>query len=588
MSEMEQFQYRTKNGDLKSFIDPAVYTNNRQFRLLLCHKLSDCTRTELCLSNPPTLLMYTRSCITHMEAKAWRVPAAVMPVEITPRPCTQRTRKRAVQHTTFSAQSVPSPVMVFLYGILRDYGQPDGNLTLVHESHLELKFRWEMRPGVIRPCQTSQKWRSSQVGHISNGAWVSIDQYGAIHLLCLHPQCMKYGQANRLLLGQLPWSLAALGRLRIPDHSRVGNPGIDEAACDPSCVNRVVEGSSCPSHDGMGPDGMLGGLPASPESRGESDRVRHAGREFTVGDNGHPVLPPRSPVRNGPMLTREQSFAQVARENQSESALSFQAWHVVPNSWGGRVPLGDISPVAQSVPGASAPSWQEWVGQSEANPFSQHPPPSLVSAVQNILTRDNLSYAKEHALSTDDSAPVLSSVPAAATPAAALVWGIGPSRAWIDAPIVSRPAVGHSLLCQAAVSIHAGSATALNAPYDNNTWSSPFTIGYLNVGRRRLMGSRSEVVDLVLRHRPDILFLGDLVTARHHIGRLKKQLERDLNDEWFVTTNISASSGRPVGMGAIIHCSLAKHMLDCVVDCPKGQCPQAWEAAFVDVFYISK
>ena len=27
-------------------------------------------------------------------------------------------------------------------------------------------------------------------------------------------------------------------------------------------------------------------------------------------------------------------FAQVARENQSESALSFQAWHVVPNRWG--------------------------------------------------------------------------------------------------------------------------------------------------------------------------------------------------------------------------------------------------------------
>ncbi len=101
----------------------------------------------------------------------------------------------------------------------------------------------------------------------------------------------------------------------------------------------------------------------------------------------------------------------------------------------------------------------------------------------------------------------------------------------------------------------------------------------INVGRRRLVGSRSEVVELVTRHRPDILFLGDLVTARHHIGRLKKQLERDLKDEWFVTTNISASSGRPVGMGAIIHCSLAKHMLDCVIECPEGQNPQTWEAA---------
>ncbi len=75
------------------------------------------------------------------------------------------------------------------------------------------------------------------------------------------------------------------------------------------------------------------------------------------------------------------------------------------------------------------------------------------------------------------------------------------------------------------------------------------------------MGSRSEVVELVLCHRQDILFLGDLVTALHHIGRRKKQLERDLKNEWFVTTNISVSSACPVGMETIIHCSLAKHMI---------------------------
>ena len=161
---------------------------------------------------------------------------------------------------------------------------------LVHESHLELKFRWEMRPGIVRPCQTSQKWRSSQVGHISNGAWVSVDQYGAIHLLCLHPQCMKHGQANRLLLGQIPLLLAALGRLRITDHTRSGNHGIDAAACDPSCVSHVVEESSRQSHDAMG----LGGPSALPESRGASDRVCPAGRGSTVGDNGHEdsVQPP--------------------------------------------------------------------------------------------------------------------------------------------------------------------------------------------------------------------------------------------------------------------------------------------------------
>ena len=53
---------------------------------------------------------------------------------------------------------------------------------------------------------------------------------------------------------------------------------------------------------------------------------------------------------------------------------------------------------------------------------------------------------------------------------------------------------------------------------------------YLNAGSRHLIGSLSAVVDLVLQHRPDILFLGDLVASRCHIGKLKKQIERDLKN----------------------------------------------------------
>ncbi len=60
------------------------------------------------------------------------------------------------------------------------------------------------------------------------------------------------------------------------------------------------------------------------------------------------------------------------------------------------------------------------------------------------------------------------------------------------------------------------------------------------------VGSLQEVVELILKHRPDILFLGDLVTSRDHIGRLKKLLESGLHDEWFVTTNINDRLGRPV------------------------------------------
>ncbi len=81
------------------------------------------------------------------------------------------------------------------------------------------------------------------------------------------------------------------------------------------------------------------------------------------------------------------------------------------------------------------------------------------------------------------------------------------------------------------------------------------------------MGSLQEMVELVLKHRPDILFLGDFVTFCDHIGRLKKRLESGLHIEWFVTTNISDLPARPVGIGAIVHCSLANHMSNCVWQC---------------------
>ncbi len=80
-------------------------------------------------------------------------------------------------------------------------------------------------------------------------------------------------------------------------------------------------------------------------------------------------------------------------------------------------------------------------------------------------------------------------------------------------------------------------------------WASFFTVCYLNVGRRHLFGSLSAVVALVQEHRPDILFLGDLVTSRAHIGRLKKHHAQDLDDKWFVTSNIGSLPGRPVGIG---------------------------------------
>jgi hypothetical protein len=74
-----EFQYRDKANVLKPFVDPTVYTNNRQFQLLLNCKLSDSTRTALNLASPPTLSSFSLSCITYIGPDVWRVPSESEP-----------------------------------------------------------------------------------------------------------------------------------------------------------------------------------------------------------------------------------------------------------------------------------------------------------------------------------------------------------------------------------------------------------------------------------------------------------------------------------------------------------------------------
>ena len=104
-------------------------------------------------------------------------------------------------------------------------------------------------------------------------------------------------------------------------------------------------------------------------------------------------------------------------------------------------------------------------------PFTQHAPTSLVTAVNRVLTSDNSLYAKEHARDTDSLPSVGALVTSVAVPVVPVEWGLGPPKAWLDAPMMSRPKVGHSLLSQAAASILGGAGTALQGPFDNRTWS---------------------------------------------------------------------------------------------------------------------
>jgi hypothetical protein len=55
-------------------------------------------------------------------------------------------------------------------------------------------------------------------------------------------------------------------------------------------------------------------------------------------------------------------------------------------------------------------------------------------------------------------------------------------------------------------------------------------------------------------------------------------LERDLGDEWFMLTDISApqANQRSTGMAAVIHCSLAKHITQVEIQCPIGAEQVMW------------
>ena len=87
------------------------------------------------------------------------------------------------------------------------------------------------------------------------------------------------------------------------------------------------------------------------------------------------------------------------------------------------------------------------------------------------------------------------------------------------------------------------------------------------------------VSEFLEKYLPDVLFLGDLGTGRNKIGRLKLHFEEGVNEEWFLWTNIQKGSGYPVGSGAAIHASAAKHIPQWDVVCPAGISDEEWMAA---------
>ena len=336
MSEMPQFQYITATGVRKSFIDPGVYTSNRQFRMLLCNKLSDKSQTALRLSCPPTISMFVRSCITNIGDKVAMIPPEEIPRGVSGKRSKKRPRTAGAD-TTRSASNVliPHPLHNFLLQLLQKQGQPSGTLTFANESQHEYKLRWQVLPDLTRPCMTAQIWRPSQASHKSNGAWVSIDRYGGVYLTCLHPQCLKRGHCNRRLLGQAPLSLLA----QLNDSGTSQAPSQDEAGCD-TLLSGLADAVQQPSSGHKHRKDSTRRQASSPETP-PAPLTEDYGLTTLAGPDEEPdttaILSDTPSIQRLRKLTREQSIKRVEIENQQSKKEPFQPWTVEPGPWGGRI-----------------------------------------------------------------------------------------------------------------------------------------------------------------------------------------------------------------------------------------------------------
>jgi endonuclease/exonuclease/phosphatase family metal-dependent hydrolase len=109
-----------------------------------------------------------------------------------------------------------------------------------------------------------------------------------------------------------------------------------------------------------------------------------------------------------------------------------------------------------------------------------------------------------------------------------------------------------------------------------NIWSSPFKVAFISVGFRRLRYSLPGVIEIVKQHRLDILFLGDLGTTCSQIGKLRLQLQAELDDEWILLADICKTAGYPVGTGAVVHVSAVKHIQRLELTCPPQLDQEQW------------
>ena len=486
-----------------------------------------------------------------------------------------------------------SDIVASIKELLCAQGHPEGRLISSSDGR---SYRWEILGGLARPCLTAQIWRPAQPEHKSNGARISVDSAGRVFLKCLHTQCRSVSGGQRCYVGTIPSSLLPHPVAPIPTNGgqtqrAARKRAVPHATAEPSLLCHTA----CSRQD-TGPPATPGWIigetvsptrPADPDSLKIGTDEERASIRPQSDDQASPPVPGRPPSHLN--LSRGSSMLRVSAENQSEAPDAFLPWHVVAGPYGGRLgndELGieagnPVDPPHNPIK-ISAEEISTWCNTP---PFSEPAPASLVAAVGDALDENNNNHVESQRDNQQDweaaSVPATTATPPGVPPPGSeATWTVVPEEEWFDSPTSRRPAVGNTLMRSAQELLAGkekvgdnGATTVVEGP-----WADPLVISYLNIGFRRLERSLHGIAHFVLHHRPDVLFLGDLGVARNKVGRLKLMLERDLGDEWFMLTDISAprKNQRSTGMAAVIHCSLARHITTVELVCLEGIEKEEW------------
>ena len=623
LSTLPQLQYTTAGGETRSFVDPAVYSRNRQFRLPLSWKLTDNTCTPLWLPGAQSVSTFLLACITRTEEAAWLVPAEQAEGNLDGCPA-QRPKQpkfsRGLENSSHGLKEAMGRVQAALLHLLAEAGQPPGRLAFMNGSTREATFRWQTN--AARPCSVAQIWRPGNPTHDSNGALVSYNAECKVYLKCLHPRCRCFCSGDGQFLG-------CMQQLPVPE----GEPVTVLVGESPPSINRPVASGRKRALDGRDDQpSRLASQRTPPVSAGGNQLEASRGVEVATvgegtrwqdqepgwtessveplmlgkpsslgGDNPSPTAHTevQEAVRRAP-LTLQQCLRQVFSDNQIvDGELPVQESSGGQSNCRVSEPLGSFSsscwlsqdspchtqPELQAASGPTAAPAGAIQGWLDSVPFVCQPPDQLVSALGSVLKADNLSYSTQQAgilsgwddvIREEHNGAEASVLEEPYTPSPHQ-WEVLPPSEWFESPLGSRAPVGRTLVTSARIQLDARPLEAgpqlLGRP---DLWDSPFAVGFINVGFRGLACSMCGLVNLVERHRPDILFLGDLRTPRNKIGKQRAELEASLGEEWTLLTDIRAPPGRPVGIGAVVHSAVARHTKQLEVPCPPGLDQAQW------------